>query len=113
MTGSEPSVRGSKHTNPPPCPRTLLEMPIPLAYSIARGQYNTEWGRIRWCRRWTIAAQRRRMLDSHTFVHATKTQHAPGIFQRHIAASDEEIDRWPYALYGLSEEEIAIVEEHA
>ena len=34
-----------------------------------------------------------------------------GVFQRQIAATDAEIDRLVYELYGLSEDEIAIVEE--
>jgi len=35
------------------------------------------------------------------------------MFERQVAATDEEVDRLVYELYGLSEEEIAIVEERA
>ncbi len=52
-----------------------------------------------------------RMLDLHKRVQAAKTEHERGVFQRQIAATDEGIDRLVYELYGLSEEEIAIVEE--
>ena len=52
-----------------------------------------------------------RMLDLHKRVQAAKTAHERGVFQRQIAATDQEIDRLVYELYGLSEDEIAIVEE--
>jgi len=52
-----------------------------------------------------------RMLDLHKRVQAAKTQHERGVFQRQIAATDEEIDRFVYELYGLTEEEIRTVEE--
>ena len=52
-----------------------------------------------------------RMLDLHKRVQAAKTEHERGVFRRQIAATDDEIDRLVYALYDLSEDEIAIVEE--
>ncbi len=39
--------------------------------------------------------------------------HQKAILQRQIAATDGEIDRLVYEQYGLSDEEIAIVEEAA
>lgn len=38
-----------------------------------------------------------------------KAQHERAVFRRQIAATDEQIDRLVYELYGLSEDEIAIV----
>ncbi len=45
-----------------------------------------------------------RMLHMHRRVQAGKTGHERGVFQRQIAATDEEIDQLVYELYGLSEE---------
>ena len=42
---------------------------------------------------------------------SAKTAHEKTILQRHIDATDREIDRLVYELYGLTEEEISIVEE--
>ena len=36
-----------------------------------------------------------------------------GVFQRQIAATDEEIDRLVYELYGLTAEDVRIVEGEA
>ena len=52
-----------------------------------------------------------RMLGLHKGVQAAKTDHERGVFERQIAATDEEIDRLVYELYGLTDEEIAIVDE--
>ncbi len=52
-----------------------------------------------------------RMLDLHKRVQAAKTEHERGVFQRQIAATDDEIDQLVYELYELTDEEIAIVEE--
>ncbi len=43
-------------------------------------------------------------------VETAKTGHERGVLERQSAATDGEIDRLVYELYGLSEEEIAIVE---
>jgi len=51
-----------------------------------------------------------RMLDLHKRLAAAKTPNDKTLLQRQISASDAEIDRLVYNLYGLTEEEIAIVE---
>lgn len=52
-----------------------------------------------------------RMLDLHKRLAAAKIPDDKIRFQRQIDATDDEIDRLVYDLYGLSEEEIKIVEE--
>jgi len=52
-----------------------------------------------------------RMLALHTQLAAAKTPHERAILQPQIEITDRQIDRLVYALYGLTEEEIAIVEE--
>lgn len=44
-------------------------------------------------------------------VSAMKTTHAKTAFQRQIGASDRQIDQLDYGLYGLSDDEIRIVEK--
>jgi hypothetical protein len=51
------------------------------------------------------------MLDSHSWVEKAKTSHQRTVLERQIEATDREIDRLVYDLYGLSAEEIALVEE--
>jgi hypothetical protein len=51
-----------------------------------------------------------RMLDLHKRLAAAKTPNDKTLLQRQISASDAEIDCLVYDLYGLTEEEIAIVE---
>ena len=41
-------------------------------------------------------------------LYATRSEHDQTAFQRQIAATDRQIDRLVYELYGLSEEEIEI-----
>ncbi|MCK4340341.1 MAG: hypothetical protein KAY37_01285 [Phycisphaerae bacterium] len=50
------------------------------------------------------------MLDLHKQLVATKTAHAKTSIQRQIDATDRQIDQLVYELYGLTDEEIAIVE---
>jgi hypothetical protein len=52
-----------------------------------------------------------RMLDLHKQLAAAKTEHEKTAFQRQIAATDHQIDQLVSELYGLTEEEIKIVEE--
>ncbi|MFZ2348746.1 MAG: TaqI-like C-terminal specificity domain-containing protein, partial [Candidatus Bipolaricaulis anaerobius] len=52
-----------------------------------------------------------RMLDLHKQLAAAKTEHEKTGLQRQIAATDRQIDHLVYELYGLTEEEIKIVEE--
>lgn len=52
-----------------------------------------------------------RMLDLHKSLPAAKTPHEKTALQRQIDATDAEIDRLVYDLYGLTDDEIRIVEE--
>ena len=51
-------------------------------------------------------------LDQHRLASAG-TDHDKGELARRIEATDRQIDRLVYELYGLTEEEIGIVEEAA
>lgn len=50
------------------------------------------------------------MLSLHKDLHKAKTDYEKKVIERQIAATDKEIDRLVYELYGLTEEEIKIVE---
>lgn len=52
-----------------------------------------------------------RMLDLHKRVAASKTGQERSVLQRQIEGTDKQIDKLVYELYGLSDEEIAIVEQ--
>jgi len=52
-----------------------------------------------------------RMLDLHKRLAEMKAGHEKTLLQRQIEATDKQIDRLVYELYGLTEEEIKIVEE--
>jgi hypothetical protein len=51
------------------------------------------------------------MLALHKRAAAAKTRHEQTSLARQIEATDAQIDRLVYELYGLSEEEVAIVED--
>ena len=51
------------------------------------------------------------MLQLHKQLPKTKTNHEKTAIQRQIDATDRQIDQLVYELYGLTEEEIRIVEE--
>jgi hypothetical protein len=51
-----------------------------------------------------------RMLDLHKKLAAEGTPHVRTVLQRQIEAADKQIDALVYELYGLSGEEIAVVE---
>lgn len=51
------------------------------------------------------------MLSLHGELETARTDHGKTAIQRQIDATDRQIDRLVYELYGLSEEEIALVEE--
>ena len=51
------------------------------------------------------------MLDLNARLSKVKTDHERTVISRQIEATDREIDRLVYALYGLTEEEIRLVEE--
>jgi len=54
-----------------------------------------------------------RMIKLRARVVLSKTPHEKTLLERQIAATDKEIDRLVYELYGLTEEEIALVESAA
>jgi hypothetical protein len=54
-----------------------------------------------------------RTLSLHKQLAAAKTDHDKTVLQRQIDATDQQIDRLVYELYGLTEEEIRIVEGKA
>jgi hypothetical protein len=51
------------------------------------------------------------MLRLHRRLAAAQTEHEKTVLQRQIAATDRQIDQLVYDLYGLTEEEIAVVEK--
>ena len=51
------------------------------------------------------------MLKLHRNLQAAKTDHGKKIIQRQIDATDKQIDQLVYELYGLTDDEIRIVEE--
>lgn len=53
------------------------------------------------------------MLVLHKHLAAAKSESQKSVFQRQIDATDAEIDQLVYELYGLTDKEIAIVEEAA
>jgi len=53
------------------------------------------------------------MLKLHKNLRAAKTDHEKSLIQRQIDATDKQIDQLVYELYGLTDEEIRIVEEAA
>ena len=54
-----------------------------------------------------------RMLELHKQLAAAKTEYAKTNLQRQIDATDAQIDKLVYELYGLTDDEIKIVEETA
>ena len=53
----------------------------------------------------------KQMLELHKQLASAKTDHDKTVIQRQIDAIDRQIDLLVYELYGLTEEEIKIVEE--
>ena len=53
------------------------------------------------------------MLELRKRLAAAKSQSDQELYQRQIDATDKEIDKLVYNLYGLTEEEIRIIEETA
>ena len=50
------------------------------------------------------------MLSLHKQLAKTRTDHEQTLLQRQIEATDGQIDKLVYELYGLTEDEIKIVE---
>jgi hypothetical protein len=55
-----------------------------------------------------MVALAQRMLDLHKQLSAASLPHSRDLLQRQIDATDRQIDRLVYELYGLSDEEIQI-----
>ena len=55
-------------------------------------------------------ARHGKMLDLHKQLPKAKTPHEQESLKRTIAATDKQIDALVYELYGLTEEEISIVQ---
>ncbi|MBK6433413.1 hypothetical protein [Candidatus Amarolinea dominans] len=51
------------------------------------------------------------MLDLHQSLAAEGVPHAKAVLQRRIEATDRQIDALVYELYGLTDAEIAVVEQ--
>ena len=51
------------------------------------------------------------VINNKTFKEKVKTDHEKTAIQRQIDATDRQIDQLVYELYGLTKEEIKIVEE--
>ena len=51
------------------------------------------------------------MLDLHKKLAAAKTPNEKTVLQRQITATDGQIDRLVYDLYGLTADEIKLIEE--
>lgn len=53
------------------------------------------------------------MIDLNKRLAGVQGQHEKILLQRHIEATDQQIDQLVYELYELTEEEINLVEENA
>ena len=53
------------------------------------------------------------MLKLHKDLQAAKTNHEKSLIQRQINVTDKQIDQLVYALYGLTDEEIKIIEDES
>jgi hypothetical protein len=74
----------------------LVSLPIPSFDEIHKGK---------------MIALVEQMLLLHKQLATVKTDHDKTIIQRQIDTTDQQIDRMVYELYGLTEKEIAIIEE--
>jgi hypothetical protein len=64
-----------------------------------------------WHARWEeLAATTNSCISLHKRLPLARTEQDKTLVQRQIAATDKEIDRLVYDLYGLTDDEIAIVE---
>jgi len=80
--------------------KQLRELPIPfLDENASMGQ-----------RAERVSELVRTLLARNASLASLETEHAKTLLRRQIAATDREIDALVYELYGLTDEEIAIVE---
>jgi type I restriction-modification system DNA methylase subunit len=67
-----------------------------------------------WAREWpALASLANRMLTLHGKFASVRTDHEKEVLQRQIDATDREIDALVYEVYGLTKDEVKIVEESA
>jgi hypothetical protein len=92
----ERAVKGSRKIFPKVVIKNVREFPFP---EIRSDELVT-----------SVAQRVRGILELHTQLKNAKTSHAQMAIQRQIDATDRKIDQLVYALYDLTEEEIAIVE---
>jgi hypothetical protein len=78
-----------------------------MSFPIAKIDFSDPKGKARHDRMVELVD---RMLSLHKQLSAAKTSHDKTTIQRQIDATDEQIDQLVYELYGLTEEEIKIVE---
>jgi predicted nucleic acid-binding Zn-ribbon protein len=74
----------------------ILKLPFP--YSVDNSRHHRMVGMVE------------QMLTLHKQLASAKTEHEKTALHRQIDATDEQIDQLVYELYGLTEEEIKIVE---
>lgn len=86
---------GKEDTFPQIMIRDILQFPLPSASITLDSQMQ-------------VLVQE--MLQRHERLAAVKTDHDKTLLQRQISSTDTEIDRLVYDLYGLTNEEIRIVE---
>jgi hypothetical protein len=77
--------------------RGLAALPTPDPNSLTQGS--------------TLSAMAQYMIEIQERLQAAKTDHDKKFIQRQIDATDKQIDQLVYELYGLTDEEIRIVEE--
>ncbi|MGA8148173.1 MAG: N-6 DNA methylase [Gallionellaceae bacterium] len=80
----------------------LREFPIPVKLAESHQNRSLEFNKI--------SALVDLMMDIHRRLAAAKTPQDTNLLQRQIDATDKQIDQLVYALYGLTDEEIALVE---
>lgn len=83
--------------------RNLREFPIPTKLGGANISKPREFHKI--------SSLVDLMMDARKKLGAAKTPQDTTLLQRQIAATDNQIDQLVYALYGLTDEEIALVEK--
>jgi len=98
LTGEGVRTGGGFHTYP----KTIRQLPL---FDVARANKRHRRDLAQ------IGALAQQMLDLHKQLAAAKTPTDKTAIQRQIDATDRQIDRLVYELYGLTDEEIRIVEE--
>jgi hypothetical protein len=78
----------------------LIGFPVPLQPSEEETSHDS-----------TLHELTQQMLDLHKRLPEVKTAHDRNVIRRQIEAMDREIDQLVYQLYGLTDKEIALVEE--